>query len=78
MPRKLEFKKTNQEAVCKVVYYTYRVVSFWEKEELKYYQVQIDRKKILNTKNINIALRRMMAEANYELQSMFMLEKVIK
>ena len=75
MPKKLKFEKTYQDAVCKIYKNTYRVVSFWDnnnKEQwLKYYQIQKNRKKIANTRNLEVAIRRMIAEAQYELQDIF-------
>lgn len=75
MPKKIEFKKTKQEAVCKLHNNTYRVMSIWKNDNKKnkiiYYQVQKNRKKISNCNLYETAIRRMMAEANFELQNLY-------
>lgn len=72
MPKKLEYPKTSMCAVVKLEHF-YSVMCIYDikKECVKYFQVQRDRKKITNYQQMETAIRRMMAEANYELKNYF-------
>lgn len=82
MPIKLNKPKTKQIACAKIPGKEYRILVFYKKtgmidndgneyQPIKKYQVQKNRKKIANFKVQEIAIRRMIAEINYELNNLF-------
>lgn len=75
MPIKLKKPKTELIAKVKLPTVEYNVIMIFNQlnnnDSPHYFQLQKFRKKIANFQNMEVAIRRMISEANYELNTLF-------